>query len=117
MYKLLYNNQKKKSRKEIKPCKMSKETYELTDRIKQLIGDLPEDESLRIRLIRNEPVIAYRVSILKKYNHPHTVKSKDGLSVMLKPGLYVKEQYWCENQKDGLVFTPPLKECVAHGNA
>lgn len=110
---MLYNKKKeKKARREVETIKLTREAYEDRESIRQRIGELSHDESLRIRFIRELPHPAYRVSILKRYKAPRSVKMKDGRTVILQPGLYVKKQWWLEKTPDGFMTIPALPERI-----
>jgi hypothetical protein len=105
---MLYNN-KKQPRKKFNSTPLGKDTYEDTEYIRESMADkLGEGQTLRVRLIRNEPVPAYRVSILQEYKTPRSTKYKD-VRTIIQPGLYVVNQWWVDkvNPKEYL-WTPPL---------
>lgn len=108
--KLLFNQPVKAGRK-CKPPKLGRESYDDTTYLYDLFNsNLSEAEFVRVRLVRNEPVPSYRISILRRYKESHSVMFK-GTSVLLKPGLYVVNQYFCERvSPKEYVFSPPLEE-------
>jgi hypothetical protein len=114
--KLLFNNKPEPKRRAIKPPPVSRQSYDDIANIRILVCDavtLTDDHlyPVRVKLVRDEPVRAYRVTVLKKFRGTRVVKRKDGTTVVLQPGIYVDASYFVESVSRGdFVFTPPLPE-------
>lgn len=100
---------------------MERENYDdscnIIELVKQTIK-LPQDfvPPIRVRLIRNQPNPAYRVTIIGNSTVKRNVKQKDGRNVLIFAGRYVVKQWWVDKTQDGLIFTPTLPEGDVSGN-
>ena len=111
MIKLLFDKPVEKAGRKCKAPPMGRESYDDTTYLYNLFNEgLSDNEFVRVRLVRKEPAFAYRISILKRYKESHATLFK-GTSVLLKPGLYVVNQWFCERVSESeYVFSPPLAE-------
>jgi hypothetical protein len=68
---------------------------------------------LRVRLVRDVPVKAFRASIFFRWKEKRSVKNKDGSTSLISPGLYIWRQFFVEKvSPTEYVFTPPLTQEV-----
>lgn len=110
MVKILFGDiHKKQLRKQLDPPKLDKKKYEDTNYLISLLEKLAEPtDNIRVRLVRDFPFPAYRMTILRKKNG-HTITKKNGDTIKMKPGWYVHATYFAEKFIDGFVFTPEIE--------
>lgn len=112
---ILFNDEpaplRRKAKEFTRPPLGKTEYYDIEHLREIFAEEIDRADTYRIRLIRNEPAPAYRITLLRKYAEIHYKENKNGTKSPLQAGWYVDKSFFATRVNPlEFVINPPLVE-------